>query len=144
MPDGDYDTLRRKSAPLLLCERAEATLYSVAFRSKHLGLYRERRWRDYARLVAHAARALENLGLRSGERVAIMGDPCEEWMICDLAAQALGAIVYGIYPTVSASEVEYQMRHGGAAIFIAEDQDMSTNLAACRPSARPARHSRHR
>ncbi len=119
----DYDTLRRKSAPLLLCERAEATPDSVAFRSKHLGLYRERRWRDYARLVAHAARALENLGLRSGERVAIMGDPCEEWMICDLAAQALGAIVYGIYPTASASEVEYQMRHGGAAIFIAEDQE---------------------
>jgi long-chain acyl-CoA synthetase len=119
----DYDTLRRKTAPLLLCERAEATPDSVAFRSKHLGLYRERRWRDYARLVAHAARALESLGLRSGERVAIMGDPCEEWMICDLAAQALGAIVYGIYPTASASEVEYQMRHGGAAIFIAEDQE---------------------
>ncbi|MEZ5788428.1 MAG: AMP-binding protein [Xanthobacteraceae bacterium] len=119
----DYDTLRRKTAPLLLCERAEATPDSVAFRSKHLGLYRERRWRDYARLVAHAARALESLGLQSGERVAIMGDPCEEWMVCDLAAQALGAIVYGIYPTASASEVEYQMRHGGAAIFIAEDQE---------------------
>lgn len=119
----DYDTLRRKTAPLLLCERAEATPDSVAFRSKHLGLYRERRWRDYARLVAHAARALESLGLQSGERVAIMGDPCEAWMICDLAAQTLGAIVYGIYPTASASEVEYQMRHGGAAIFIAEDQE---------------------
>ncbi|MEZ5889769.1 MAG: AMP-binding protein [Xanthobacteraceae bacterium] len=119
----DYETLRRKTAPLLLCERAEATPDSVAFRSKHLGLYRERRWRDYARLVAHAARALESLGLRSGERVAIMGDPCEEWMICDLAAQALGTIVYGIYPTASASEVEYQMRHGGAAVFIAEDQE---------------------
>ena len=119
----DYDVLRRKTAPLLLCERAEATPDSVAFRSKHLGLYRERHWRDYARLVAHAARALESLGLRTGERVAIMGDPCEEWMICDLAAQALGAIVYGIYPTASASEVEYQMRHGGATIFIAEDQE---------------------
>ena len=119
----DYDVLRRKTAPLLLCERAEATPDSVAFRSKHLGLYRERHWRDYARLVAHAARALESLGLRTGERVAIMGDPCEEWMICDLAAQALGAIVYGIYPTASASEVEYQMRHGGATILIAEDQE---------------------
>jgi len=96
---------------------------STAFRSKHLGLYGARSWRDYATLVAHAARALESLGLRRGERVAIMGDVCEEWAICDLAAQSLGAIVYGIYPTASASEIEYQMRDGGAALFIAENQE---------------------
>ncbi len=96
---------------------------SVAFRSKHFGIYRERRWRDYAALVAHAARALQDLGIARGERVAIMGDVCEEWMICDLAAQSLGAIIYGIYPTASAAEVEYQMRDGGACVFIAEDQE---------------------
>jgi long-chain acyl-CoA synthetase len=124
----DPAVLRRKSAPLLLCERARATPDAVAFRSKHLGLYRERSWNDYAALVAHAARALETLGLCAGDRVAIMGEACEEWMICDLAAQSLGAIVYGIYPTASASEVEYQMRDGGACIFIAEDQEYVDRL----------------
>jgi long-chain acyl-CoA synthetase len=119
----DPAALRRKTAPLLLCERTRARPNQVAFRSKHLGLYRERSWRDYAAMVAHAARALENLGLASGERVAIMGEACEEWMICDLAAQSLGGIVYGIYPTASPSEIEYQMRDGGASIFIAEDQE---------------------
>lgn len=119
----DKGALRRKTAPLLLCERAQAAPDSVAFRSKHHGLYRERRWRDYAALVAHAARAFEALGLSPGERVAIMSDVCEEWILCDLAAQSLGAIVYGIYPTASASEVAYQMRDGGAVVFIAEDQE---------------------
>ena len=119
----DRDALRRKTAPLLLCERAEAMGDAVAFRSKQLGLYRERCWRDYAQMVGRMALALERLGLKSGERIAIMGDPCEEWMLCDLAAQSLGAIVYGIYPTASASEVEYQMRDGGAAIFVAQDQE---------------------
>ena len=70
-----------------------------------------------------AACALQSLGIVRGERVAIMGDVCEEWMICDLAAQSLGAIVYGIYPTASAAEVDYQMRDGGACVFIAEDQE---------------------
>jgi long-chain acyl-CoA synthetase len=119
----DREDLRRTSAPHLLCERARAMPDGVAFRSKHFGVYRERRWRDYAALVAHAARALQSLGLQRGERVAIMGDVCEEWMICDLAAQSLGAIVYGIYPTAAPAEVEYQMRDGGAALFIAEDQE---------------------
>jgi long-chain acyl-CoA synthetase len=123
MPLVDRGTLRRKSAPLLLCERARAAPDSVAFRSKHLGIYRERSWRDYAALVARAARAFAALGLTGGERVAIMGDACEQWLVCDLAAQSLGAIVYGIYPTASASEVEYQLRDGGAVMFVAENQE---------------------
>jgi len=122
-PPLDREVLRRKSAPLLLCERARAQPDSVAFRSKHLGRYRERRWCDYAALVAHTSRAFAALGLCRGDRVAIMGDACEEWGICDLAAQSLGAIVYGIYPTAAASEVEYQLRDGGAALFIAENQE---------------------
>jgi long-chain acyl-CoA synthetase len=119
----DREDLRRTSAPHLLCERARTIPDSVAFRSKHFGVYRERRWRDYAALVAHAARALQSLGLQRGERVTIMGDVCEEWMICDLAAQSLGAVVYGIYPTAAPAEVEYQMCDGGASLFIAEDQE---------------------
>ena len=119
----DRDRLRRTTALHLLCERARRIPDSVAFRSKHFGIYRERKWGDYAALVARAAHALQSLGIAHGERVAIMGDVCEEWMICDLAAQSLGAIAYGIYPTASAEEVDYQMRDGGACVFIAEDQE---------------------
>ncbi len=119
----DREGLRRTTAPHLLCERARSDPDAVAFRAKEFGIYRERSWRDYAARVAHAARVLQQLGLARGERVAIMGDVCEAWMICDLAAQSLGAIVYGIYPTASAAEVDYQMRDGGACLFIAEDQE---------------------
>jgi long-chain acyl-CoA synthetase len=118
-----YAELRGKNAPLLLAERARHEPDSVAYRAKHLGLYRERTWREYAELVAHSARGLAELGLERGERIAIMGDACEEWILCDLGAQAVGAITYGIYPTASAAEVEYQMRDGGAAIFVAENQE---------------------
>lgn len=117
------EKLRRKTAPAMLCERAKHTPDTVAFRSKKLGIYRERSWRDYAELVARTARAFSDHGLKAGERVAIMGDACEEWMICDLAAQSLGAITFGIYPTASPSETEYQMQDGGAVLFIAEDQE---------------------
>jgi len=75
-PSADREALRRTTAPQLLCVRARATPAAVAFRSKHLGLYRERRWADYGALVAHAARALAALGLARGERAAIMGDAC--------------------------------------------------------------------
>jgi long-chain acyl-CoA synthetase len=117
------DALRRTTAPALLVKRARGDPHRVAFRSKALGLYRERTWAQYAGLVARTANAFAAAGLQPGERIAIMADACEEWLVCDLAAQALGAIVYGIYPTASAEEVEYQMRDGGAVLFVAEDQE---------------------
>ena len=120
--------LRGKTAPLLLAERARAAPDGVAFRAKKLGVYRERTWRDYAHLVASFAAGLRALGLARGERIAIMGDACEEWMIADLAAQAAGAITYGIYPTASAAELEYQMLDGGASLFVAEDQEYVDKL----------------
>jgi long-chain acyl-CoA synthetase len=122
------EALRRTTAPALLCARARDYPARVAFRSKHRSLYRERTWRDYALLVAQTAKAFAGLGLQPGERVAIMGESCEEWVICDLAAQSLGAIVYGIYPTASAAEVEYQMRDGGAVLFVAEDQEYADKI----------------
>jgi long-chain acyl-CoA synthetase len=117
------EDLRRTSAPALLTERARTRPDAIAFRAKKLGIYRERTWTDYAELVARAAKGLAAHGLRAGDRIAIMADACEEWLICDLAAQSIGAIVYGIYPTASLEEVEYQMRDGGAVIFVAEDQE---------------------
>jgi long-chain acyl-CoA synthetase len=115
--------LVRSNAPQLLVSHARTRPRTIAFRSKHLGLYRERTWKDYAAMAGRAARGLRTLGVARGERVAIMGDPCEEWIVADLGAQALGAITYGIYPTASGSEVEFQLRDGGAAVFIAQDQE---------------------
>jgi long-chain acyl-CoA synthetase len=120
---GSQDALRCTSAPALLCERARTTPSDVAFRSKHLGIYRERTFRDYALLVSQTAQAFAAVGLEKGERVAIMSAVREEWLICDLAAQSLGAIVYGIYPTAASAEVEYQLRDGGAVLLVAEDQE---------------------
>ncbi len=117
------DELRRTTAPALLLERARQRPDDVAFRAKQLGIYRERTWRAYAGMVARTAKALAAEGLGPGDRIAIMADVCEEWLVCDQAAQSLGAIVYGIYPTASPQEVAYQMRDGGAVLFIAEDQE---------------------
>jgi long-chain acyl-CoA synthetase len=115
--------LKDKTATQLLAERARREPAGIAFRAKKLGLYRERSWAEYAQRVAACAHGLKALGLAAGERLAIMGDACEEWLLADLGAQSLGAIVYGIYPTASTAELEYQMNDGGAAIFVAEDQE---------------------
>jgi long-chain acyl-CoA synthetase len=112
-----------KSALHLLAELAREQPRGIAYRAKRLGLYREITWRQHADNVARCAAGLRRLGVQPGERVAIMGDACEEWAIADLGAQAAGAVTFGIYPTASAAEVEYQLRDANASLFVAEDQE---------------------
>jgi long-chain acyl-CoA synthetase len=120
--DDDIQRLRRMTAPGLLLDRATHEPNRVAYRAKHLGLYRERTWREYAAQVGQVALVLREVGLKPGERVALMGDCCEALILCDLAAQAAGAVTYGVYPAATSSDFEAQMRDGGAAIFICENQ----------------------
>jgi long-chain acyl-CoA synthetase len=114
---------RRSTIPGLLVQRAQQSPGKVAYRYKDLGIYQELTWSRLRERVEAVCLGLVALGLRKGDRVAIMGDTCIEWVLADLGAQALGAIVYGVYPTSSPSEVLYLMQNGGARVFIAENQE---------------------
>jgi len=126
----ERDELRQRSAPALLAERARTEPDGIAYRAKRLGLYREQTWAGYARDVARVAHGLKALGVGAGERVAIMADVCEAWLLADQGAQAIGAIVYGVYPTASMEELAYQMVDGGAVVFVAEDQEYADKVLA--------------
>ena len=119
----DYAALARTTLPALLLERARRSPRAVAFRAKVHGIYRETSWREFADRVTAVALALQARGLRRGETVAIMGNACPEWTIADLATQAAGGISYGVYPTSSSAELAYLLRHGGARVLVAEDQE---------------------
>jgi long-chain acyl-CoA synthetase len=116
------------NALALLARRAQREADAIAYRAKRLGLYQEVRWGDYAGKVARCALGFRSIGLAAGERVAIMGDACPEWAIADLGAQAAGAVSFGIYPTASAAEMEYQLRDAEASMFVAEDQEYVDKL----------------
>lgn len=120
----DFERLRASTIPGLLVERARTRPGAVAFRAKELGVYRETSWSALASRVAAVAHGLAtDFGVGRGVAVAIVGNPCPEWTIADLAAQALGAVTYGIYPTSAPAEVRYLLDHGGARVAVVEDQE---------------------
>jgi len=120
----NFAALRASTIPGLLVERALTRPARVAFRSKELGIWRETTWRELAdRVAALALGFARDYQVARGETVAIIGNPCPEWTVADLAAQALGAITYGIYPTSAPGEVRHLLQHGGAALIVVEDQE---------------------
>jgi long-chain acyl-CoA synthetase len=111
----------------------------VALREKRLGVWRELTWREYHDHVRATACALAELGVRTGDHVAILSDNRPEWLYADLAAQALGARGVGIYQTSPPADVAYILRDSGSAVLFCEDQeqvDKAVAIAAETPSVR--------
>ena len=111
------------TTPALLAHVAQERAGRVALRAKRRGIYRETTWTELGAQVTRLGRGLMALGVAHGDRVAIVGDPSPEWLLADFAAQCIGAISFGLYPTSSRDEAEFVLRHGGATVLIAEDQE---------------------
>jgi long-chain acyl-CoA synthetase len=57
--------------------------------------------------IFRRAGALHTMGLRSGDRLAIVAETGFEWALTDWAAQTLGVVVVPIYPTLPADQSQY-------------------------------------
>ena len=69
--------------------------------------------------VKNVALGLAGLGIRPGDRVALLSENRPEWSIADLAILSLGAINVPIYTTQALEQVDYILSDSGArAIFI--------------------------
>lgn len=82
----------------------------------------EKRRLTYAQVEAEAAAlaaALEDLGVGTGDRVAIDLPNRGEWVITLLAASRLNAIAVPVNPAVGYHELKYQLRHAEAAVNVA-------------------------
>jgi long-chain acyl-CoA synthetase len=126
-----------KTVPQLFTERVAQRPHSTALRYKDLGIYQEVTWRKYREDVEAFALGLISLGIEPGDRIAIMGDPCFEYFVADMAGLAIGAITYGIYTTCSPTEVRHQLENAGAKIFIAENQEYVDKVLELRDLSTP-------
>jgi len=111
------------SLPAQLLHHAATRPDATALRDKHRGVWRETTWGQYADRAAHAGLGLLELGVEPGDVVAIHAENRPEWVLADLGAQGVGAVVTGIYPTSPAAEVEYLLSHSETVVLIAEDEE---------------------
>lgn len=116
------------SLPALLEEQAARRPTAVAIRTKRLGIWRELTWSDYAQAVREVALALDDLGVRAGDRVAIFAENDPRWLFADLGVQALGAGSVGVYTALHSSDVAAVVNASGAGIVLCGDQEQVDKL----------------
>jgi long-chain acyl-CoA synthetase len=100
----------------------------VALQEKRYGIWQPITWREYWERVRRFAHGLASIGVESGHVVAILGDNRPEWLITEIASQALAAATVGIYPTSIGEEVVHILNHARIRVVIAEDQEQVDKL----------------
>ena len=89
--------------------------------------------------MRRVARALHALGVRRGDKVAILMGNRPEWIVVDLAITTLGGVMVGVNTWATARELEYLLGHSDARVLIAADRflryDYGAMLNALEPHA---------
>ncbi|HEX9544875.1 MAG TPA: long-chain fatty acid--CoA ligase [Pyrinomonadaceae bacterium] len=73
---------------------------------------------DLLQTARWIAAGLYSLGIRRGERVAILSESRPEWTLTDAGCIFLGAIDVPIYPTLTAAQVQYILKDSGARVLL--------------------------
>jgi long-chain acyl-CoA synthetase len=109
--------------PKLLIRNADRFGQRPAIRHKDLGIWQTWNWSQVLDEVRAFALGLDSLGLKRGDKVAIVGNnrPRLYWAMA--AAQALGAVPVPLYADSVAEEMAYVLEHAEGTIAIAQDQE---------------------
>jgi len=86
-------------------------------------------YREAGNEIRRIAGALSDFDLPPGSHISILSKNCAQWIMADLAIWMAGHISVPIYPTLSASGIQYILEHSEAkAIFIGKLDDLSKQL----------------
>ena len=72
--------------------------------------------------VRNVALGLWQLGVRPGDRVALLAESCPEWCISDYAILACGGVTVPVYPTQAVEQVGFILKNSGARILFLSNQ----------------------
>ena len=95
-----------------------------ALLSKIDGSYRPILYRDLGNHVKSIGLVLDSWGIKHGDRVAIMSDNREEWIMADLANVSIGLISVPIYPTLSPKQVFELLSHSNPRVLFISTSDL--------------------
>jgi long-chain acyl-CoA synthetase len=114
--------------PKLLAHNARNHPHDIALREKDFGIWQAFTWGQYQDWVERRALGLHQLGIRKGDVVALIGDNRPGWVVGEVASHALGALSVGLYRDALEEEVAYLIRHAGARVVFAEDEEQVDKL----------------
>lgn len=116
------------SIPALLQRNASLYAHRPAYREKEFGIWQCWSWAEAEKEIEALALGFLNLGVQTGDFIAIVGRNRPHFYWAMVAAQSVGAIPVPLYQDAAAEEMAYVMEHCGARFAVVEDQEQVDKL----------------
>jgi long-chain acyl-CoA synthetase len=95
---------------------------------------------EFLRRIAGLSNALDQLGVKSGDRVGLFSPNRPEWHIADFAILGLGAADVPIYFNESPDRIVYILNHSAAEVVFVAGEMQARRLLECRGRLRSVKH----
>ena len=127
------------SLPAMFFEQAEAQGDRPFLWRKVDGAYRPVSWREAAAQARALAHGLQALGIRPGDRVALVSENRPEWLIADVGIMAAGAVTVPAYTTNLPDDHLHVFADSGARAVIVSTPVLAERVMAAAVRSRGAR-----
>lgn len=95
----------------------------VALREKEYGVWRPITWKQYLDNVRYIALGLIGLGLKSGDKVAMIGDNRPEGLWAEMGTLCAGGVAVWLFQDCLLDEVAYIINHSDTRFLFGEGQE---------------------
>ncbi|HID31206.1 MAG TPA: long-chain fatty acid--CoA ligase [Desulfobacterales bacterium] len=130
MPQGDEtgrpctEITKELTIPKLFYERTKKYgKNKVAMREKEFGVWRPITWHDYLENVKYLALGLISLGLKDGDKVAMIGDNRPEGLWTEMATLCARGVAVWLFQDCLIEEVKYIVDHSDTKFLFGEGQE---------------------
>ncbi len=127
MPQMLSQTLAKYSKPDLMLHKKE-------------GVYVPLSTEEFVRRVRFFSLGLKELGIKAGDKVAILSENRPEWVMTDLAVLNLRGITVPIYTTLVPDQIKFIIENSDARVVVCSNRELWQKVAAVRQELNRVEH----
>lgn len=121
-----------RSVPDMLRSNAVKFASRLALKYRKQGAFVTLTYAAFYERVLMVARGLGKMGVKPGDRIAILSENRAGWVIADMGILCTGSATVPIYPTNTPEQIEYVINHSGVKIVFVSGKFQYTKLLKVR------------
>ncbi len=110
--------------------------HRVALAAKHDGEWRTISHQRMMERVRRISLGLHDLGVRKGDRVAVVSESRPEWTLLDIGTLGCGAALVPVYPTLTDDQVAHILGDSGSRVCVVSTQAQLDKVLPLLPTLR--------
>ena len=106
-----------------------------ALRFRRAGKLRHYTYREFGEMIQALTHGLAAMGLKAGDKIAILSNNRPEWTIADFAGLSLRCVVVPIYQTLPPNQIAYILKDSETRAIFVEDETQYEKIVQIRKKA---------